>query len=273
MSLTHNEILPGVFHISDGRGNFCTLLIGEKGAVLYDTMMGFDDLRGYVKKLTPFEPMVINSHCHFDHMGGNYQFDRVYMSQADFFLMELGYERISTLTETLHADLTPMLPSYTDLSRLSAIEEGTVIDLGGITAEVVTLPGHTPGCIGLLCRERQLLLAGDALSPQYCIFFRESLPLAESVKTLDKIAALPFEWFLSSHFEFLFPKRYVEKFRACLDLPGKKRGMDYVYQILPEERGRFFVLDINDPEINTLIGAAVKDSDVPALTKTVKTVQ
>ena len=79
MSLTHQQLLPGVFHICDGRDNYCTLLAGETGAILFDTMMGFDDLRGYVRELTPFDPMVINSHCHFDHMGGNHQFDRVYM--------------------------------------------------------------------------------------------------------------------------------------------------------------------------------------------------
>lgn len=273
MSLTHQELLPGVFHICDGRDNYCTLLAGERGAILFDTMMGFDDLRGYVRELTPFDPVVINSHCHFDHMGGNYQFDRVYMSRDDLFLMELGCQRIPTLTETLHADLTPMLPSYTDLDRLAFVGEGEVFDLGGMTVEVVALPGHTPGCIGLLCRELRLLLAGDALSPQYCIFFRESLPLADSVKTLDKIMGLPMDHFLSSHFSFLFPAKYVQLFRACLDLPGKKRGMYYGYPILPEEHGRFFVHTLNDPEIGQLIGAAVKEEDAPPLTKKTKAVK
>lgn len=267
MSLNHQEILPGVFHISDGRGNFCTLLVGEKGAILFDTMMGFDDLRGYVAELTAFDPMVINSHCHFDHAGGNHQFDRVYMSAEEFPLLELAYSRIPTLTQTLNADLSSMEVCYTDRDRISAIEPGAVIDLGGMTVEVLALPGHTPGSIGLLCRELRLLLAGDALSPQYCIFFRESLPLVESVKTLDKLAQLPFDHFLSSHFDILFPAKYVESFRACLDLPLKKRGMKYDYPILPEEHGRFFVHVLNDPEIGQLIGVAVKDSDVPALTK------
>lgn len=267
MSLSHREVRDGIFHIGDGRGNFCTLVVGGTGAVLFDTMLGFDDLRSYVASLTDFSPMVINSHSHFDHIGGNHQFDRVYMSREELPLLELGHRRIPTLTRTLGADLSALECCYTDQARISTIEPGTVLDLGGRTVEVIPLPGHTPGCLGLLCREDRLLLAGDALSPQYCIFFRESLPLEVSRQTIHGLWARPFDWFLSSHFDRLFQKEIIRKFEACFDLVGKKRGMDYVYQTLPEERGRFFVLSIRDPELGTLIGAAVKDSDVPPLTK------
>jgi glyoxylase-like metal-dependent hydrolase (beta-lactamase superfamily II) len=263
MSLFHKEIVDGLYHIGDGRGNFCTLVTGECGAVLFDTMLGFDDLKGYVASLTPHEPMVINSHCHFDHAGGNHQFARIHMSREEFPLLELAHSRIPVLTHTLDADLSSMECCYTDLDRISPIEPGTVIDLGGRTAEVVALPGHTAGSIGLLLRQERILLAGDALSPQYCIFFRESLPLSESKKTLDMIQTLPIDHFLSSHFDILFPAKYVEIFRSCLDLPGKKRGMNYDYPILPEEKGKFFVLTPFDPEIGQLIGTAVKEEDAP----------
>lgn len=273
MSLYQKEIRDRIYHIGDGRGNFCTLIVGERGAILFDTMLGFDDLKGYVAELTQFEPMVINSHCHFDHAGGNHQFDRVYMSGGEFPLLELAHSRIPTLTQTLGADLSAMECCYTDRDRIFAIEPGTVIDLGGRTVKVITLPGHTPGSIGLLCQEERLLLAGDALSPQYCIFFQESLPLEVSRRTIHGLWELPFDHFLSSHFDLVFEKEIIRKFEACFDLVGKKRGMDYVYQILPDQRGRFFVLSVNDPDINQLIGIAVKASDVPALTKSRKTVQ
>ncbi len=267
MALTHTEVKPGVFHISDGRGNFCTLLAGETGAVLFDTMLGFDDLRSYVAELTPFEPTVVISHFHFDHMGGAHQFEKVYLHEAELPLMDLGYERIAVLTETLNADLTEMSACYTRRERMAVIEEGTVLDLGGMTAQVVHLPGHTAGSIGLLCRERELLLAADALSPQYCIFFTESLPLATSVDTMRKIKELPFTHFLSAHFDLLFDRSTLDKFETAMVLPENKKGMKYDYPTLPGERGRFFVSVINDPEIDQLIGIAVKEEDVPALQK------
>ena len=267
MALFHQEIRKNLYHIGDGRGNFCTLIVGETGAILFDTMLGFDDLKGYVVELTQFDPMVINSHCHFDHAGGNHQFDRVYMSREEFPLLDLAYSRIPTLTQTLNADLSAMECCYTDRDRISAIEPETVIDLGGRTVKVIALPGHTPGSIGLLCQEDRILLAGDALSPQYCIFFQESLPVAVSRETIHGLWSVPFDHFLSSHFDTLFEKKVMEKFEACFDLIGKKRGMNYGYSILPEEHGRFFVLSPLDPEIGQLIGIAVKEDDVPVLTK------
>ena len=39
MEFTKKEICPGLWHIGDSRNNFCTLVTGEKGAILYDTMM------------------------------------------------------------------------------------------------------------------------------------------------------------------------------------------------------------------------------------------
>lgn len=273
MSLFHKEIREGLYHIGDGRGNFCTLIVGETGAVLYDTMMGFDDLKRYVAGLTAFEPMVINSHCHFDHAGGNHQFDRVYMSREEFPLLDLAYSRIPTLTQTLKADLSSMEVCYTDRERIFAIEPDTELDLGGRTIKVIALPGHTPGSIGLLCQEERILLAGDALSPQYCIFFRESLPLSVSKATMKMLWELPFDHFLSSHFERLFDKKIMHKFEACFDLVGKKRGMQYVYQILPEERGRFLVHTAQDPEIGELIGIVVKESDAAILTNNAEKVK
>lgn len=264
MGLFHKEIENGIYHIGDGRENFCTLITGEQGAVLFDTMVGFDDLKGYVAELTPFAPTVINSHCHLDHVGGNYQFDRVYMSRDELPLLELSLSRLPTLCQTLNADVSDRACCYTDLDRIHVVEPGTVYDLGGRTAEVIALPGHTPGCIGLLLREDGLLLAGDALSPQYCIFFRESLPMAVSRETIAGLWKLPFERFLTSHFDIVFKKEIIHKFEACFELVGKKRGMAYLYQMLPEEQGRFFVLSPHDPEIDTLIGIVVKEADAPA---------
>lgn len=258
--LSHREVMEGVFHIGDGRGNFCTLLAGSAGAILYDTMMGLGDLRAYVAGLTGFSPMVINSHCHFDHVGGNFQFDRVYMSEADFPLMDVGLSELPILKETQGMDFSYMVPSFTDKSRVRPLAAGAVIDLGGLTAEVVALPGHTPGSLGLLIREQSLLLAGDAISPQACLFFPES-SLSDYAKTLEMLKSVPFDHFLLAHFDYLFPKAKLDRFAQCLDLIGKKRSQEYVFSPVPTLGGRLFVLDPFDPETHELVGIFVKNSD------------
>ena len=137
---------------------------------------------------------------------------------------------------------------------------GTVIDLGGLTAEVLALPGHTPGSLGLLCRERRLLLAGDAVSPQACLFFPES-SLEDYARTLDNLRDMPFDVFLLSHFDFLFQKSILRKFAACIDLVGKKRSREYVFPSIPSLRGRLYVLELMDEDTRELIGIFTKESE------------
>lgn len=74
---------PHIIQLENSIGNCCSLVLGRKYAILFDTMSGYGDLRGYVESLTSLPVIVINSHGHFDHMGGNYQFDETYMSPLD----------------------------------------------------------------------------------------------------------------------------------------------------------------------------------------------
>ena len=254
------KIVEGVYHIGDGRGNFCTLLSGKTGAVLYDTAMGLEDLQEYISGLTEFDPIVINSHCHFDHVGGNCQFNRVYMGEADFPLLDVGLEHIPILELTMGLPLPHLRDSFSNRERVCPIAPGAVLDLGGLTAEVLALPGHTPGSLGLLCRERRLLLAGDAISPQECLFFPES-SLAEYACTLDYLRDMPFDTFLLAHFDILFSKTILAKFAACVDLVGRARSREYVFPAIPSLRGRMYVLDLMDEDTGEMIGIFTKETE------------
>ncbi|MFR2691607.1 MAG: MBL fold metallo-hydrolase [Enterocloster bolteae] len=64
------------------------LVVGKEKALVFDTGSGTDDIHGMVRKLTGLPLVVINSHGHFDHIGGNSQFDTVYMHQDDFVILE-----------------------------------------------------------------------------------------------------------------------------------------------------------------------------------------
>lgn len=258
MDFTHRQVRDGIWHIADGRNNYCTLVVGEKRAILFDTTMGFDDLRGYISQFTELEPMVINSHCHFDHAGGNHQFERVWMSERDLPLMDVTMEEIPTLEQHFQVDLSLMKESFSRRERVAFIEPGETIDLGGRTVEVIDMAGHTPGCIGLLCVEDRLLLGGDGVSPQMCIFFRESLPLEAYVQTLNRLWDVPFDSFLLSHFDKEFPKETLRKFEACVELVGKRRGLNYTFAPLPELKGIFYILTPRDADIGELVGLAVK---------------
>ena len=72
-------------------------------------------------------------------------------------------------------------------------------DLGGIVLEVLELPGHTAGSIGLWWKEQKLLYVGDAVNCFVWLFLPEAENLSVYTNTLKKVRALPFEKMIQSH--------------------------------------------------------------------------
>src|SRR6516162_4284684 len=60
------------------------LILGKEAAILFDTGMGISDIHKVVSELTPLPIIVLNSHTHNDHVGGNWQFDTIYGMDTDF---------------------------------------------------------------------------------------------------------------------------------------------------------------------------------------------
>ncbi len=53
------------------------LILGNSCALLFDTGMGIGDIKKVVESITSLPIFVVNSHNHYDHVGGNWQFDQV----------------------------------------------------------------------------------------------------------------------------------------------------------------------------------------------------
>jgi len=54
------------------------LIIGGDFALMFDTGLGIGDIRNVVDQLTDLNVVVLNSHTHYDHIGGNHLFDTIY---------------------------------------------------------------------------------------------------------------------------------------------------------------------------------------------------
>jgi glyoxylase-like metal-dependent hydrolase (beta-lactamase superfamily II) len=50
------------------------LILGRKRALLFDTGMGIGNIEAEVGRLTGLPIIVVNSHFHYDHIGGNHLF-------------------------------------------------------------------------------------------------------------------------------------------------------------------------------------------------------
>ncbi len=242
------RIMPlrdGAYRITSKENVFMDLFIGSHHALLWDTGYGFGDIPALVRELTDLPLIVVNSHGHPDHACGNYLFkDPVCIHPDDIDLCRkqnsrekrssalygaknfLNYELkkvVSLLPEGFDEAAYPDAPS----PALSPVTDGYIFDLGGIELEVVHLPGHTRGSIGLLWRAERLLYVGDAIAGFLFLFLPESMNLSTYKATLDKAEALPFDFMVPGHGFDPMPKAQIQDFRNCVNTLDYEKGLPF----------------------------------------------
>jgi glyoxylase-like metal-dependent hydrolase (beta-lactamase superfamily II) len=154
------------------------LITGEDFALMFDTGLGIGNIRKVVDQLTDLDVVVLNSHTHYDHIGGNHLFDTIYATSLDYTkTRSLGSapEAVAGFLQQgwVWKDLPPDFSASEFRSRPFEIDkyvyEGDTIDVGGRVLEILFTPGHAPDSICLLDRENRILFTGDTfyLAPLY----------------------------------------------------------------------------------------------------------
>ena len=105
------------------------------------------------------------------------------------------------------------------------IEEGDVFDLGGISAKVIELPGHTKGSVGLYFENEKMLYVSDAMNPFVWLFFSESEKLNVYIKTLYKVKKMDFEQIYFGHAKYPGNKKSIDDFIDCAENINAKEGV------------------------------------------------
>ena len=160
-------------------------LRGRDRDLVVDTGNGIGPLREELAPLVGDRPVVaVATHHHFDHMGGLHAFDERWCHAADAekirspetirLLREdfppgledeirwFGYEPPDVVVRALPDagfDVRGWRTPACEPTRL--LEEGDVVDLGDRAFEVLHLPGHTAGSLGLFDAASGLLFSGD----------------------------------------------------------------------------------------------------------------
>ena len=121
--VTVSKISDRVFILTDGFGCGADLVIGSKGALLYDTGCGAEDMSEAVRSITNLPLTVIASHGHFDHIGGSRFFDKVYMSLKDRCILEESMGRLPCVFFLSHKGSHTVFSSLNceKISNISAV--------------------------------------------------------------------------------------------------------------------------------------------------------
>jgi glyoxylase-like metal-dependent hydrolase (beta-lactamase superfamily II) len=175
------------------------LILGSERALLFDTGMGLGDLEGVVAGLTDLPVTVLNSHGHFDHVGGNAEFETVLALDTPYTREAArGLPHEAVAAEVAPDALTRPLPEGVDAATWCIrpwdvsghVEDGTHIDLGGRVLQVLVIPGHTPDSLALLDDEAGLLWTGDTFYEGPIWLFVPETDLDAYERSLERLVAL-----------------------------------------------------------------------------------
>lgn len=240
-----------LYQICDPLGVLITLVIGKDKALVFDTGYGIGDLKQCIAKITSKELIVVASHGHFDHTGGNYQFREVMISKKDYDLC-VAYNREKWRKRNIaRAEALNVLPCGFDIDKYLTRREGNLvpldmtrtIDLGGITCKPIALPGHTQGSIGIFIKEEKLFLASDAICPVVWLFLGESTSVSLYKETVKRALKLDFTHFLVGHGAKMYSKKDMEKFLAAAEDVDLKKATRISYQDFTEFDSYIFLAD------------------------------
>jgi len=231
------RVKPNVFAISEPRQYeevISYLIVGSKRALLWDTGMGIARIRPIVERLTPLPVLVLNSHTHPDHIGGNYEFENVFAYETDFTKQNAkGNEDPGMKTWVDPDHVCGSLPAGFEPSQYSTrpfhmarfVKDEEIIDLGNRKLQVLHTPGHTPDSLSLLDRASRILLTGDTFYPGPIYLFSPETDFEAYVDSIDRLVSHEKEIddLLTAHNESLAPASALSKLKQALaDLKSGK---------------------------------------------------
>ncbi|MBR5109770.1 MAG: MBL fold metallo-hydrolase [Clostridia bacterium] len=175
----------------------CYLVEGRDYALLIDSILGMGNLKAFCETLTEKPVLLVNTHAHSDHFGGNFFFDSCYIHHRDirFFQDCIGVkkQRVADMAKEMalkaYQDQIEPDENFTDWKPMKVypIYDGDVFDLGGRRIEVVEVGGHTEGSVVLIDPAARIAYSGDACNGNTLLEFENSLSIVSYMKALLRL--------------------------------------------------------------------------------------
>jgi len=189
------KIDTNTYRFEDGFVRFF-LLEGSDKAVLIDSGMNCSNAAELASKYTSKPVILLNTHGDGDHTSGTNGFSEIYMHELDYINCEVNTRYPNT--------------------KLKAINDGDVIDLGDRPLRIIHIPGHTKGSIAILDTKSRVLYSGDSVQKGHIYMFGDKRDPEKYAASLDKLIALEaeYDYIYASHDEFCIPNDYAKKVKS-----------------------------------------------------------
>ena len=182
------------------------LIVGDKKDLLYDTGMGIASIKQAIMEVRTTEGLplheivVLNSHGHLDHIGGDFEFDKITALDNPWRIEKLmeGIPAGDSMWVDYYNALTgkPKAPKSFDpktffipkISRdkITLLQKDEVIDLGNRQFEIINMQSHTKDSVVLYERNEKILFTGDTFVPGY-FYVLDFDELELDLKALSKL--------------------------------------------------------------------------------------
>ena len=188
---------------------------GRDADLLVDTGLGVASLANAASDLLAKSVFAVATHAHMDHTGSMHEFPLrlIHAAEAEALahashhlpldvstydtdtlaaFAAMGYDISAGLLTAIpqHGfDVAAHLLQPADATRL--LNEGDVIDMGGRAFEVLHLPGHSPGSIGLWEARSRTLFSGDAIYDGPLLDELPGSDIDAYVRTMLRLRELP----------------------------------------------------------------------------------
>ena len=133
-----------------------------KECMIIDPGCYFDDeknmLQDFITDNGLKPTMLLNTHCHLDHVFGN-----KFISETYGLTLHLHEKEKQLLSFAPASGLMYNMPFDNYSGEFILLKEGDKILLGTDELEVLETPGHSPGSICFYCRKQNFVIGGDVL--------------------------------------------------------------------------------------------------------------
>jgi len=120
-----------------------------------------DELANFIEKEELKPLMLLNTHCHLDHVFGN-----KFVAEKYGLILQLHEKELPVLQFAPASGLMYNMPFDNYAGEYIFLKEGDTLKLGQDELEILFTPGHSPASISFYCQKQGFVIAGDVLFKQ-----------------------------------------------------------------------------------------------------------
>ena len=217
---------------------------GRDRDLVIDTGLGITSLRDAARDLFERPLAAVATHTHMDHTGGMHEFDERWVHDVEAKVLARGSDRIpldaaeydaetlamfaavgyeiggGILTAIPYDGYDPRAHEPVPAPPTRRLSGGDIVDLGNRSFEVLHLPGHSPGSIGLWDARERVLFSGDAIYDGPLLDELPGSDIRDYVATMKRLRDLPVEVVHGGHEPSFGRERLIELCDAYLTKRG-----------------------------------------------------